>query len=119
MLFTQACERFLSDIQHDSHLFSDTLAFIEQWFSYQPSAFSIGLQHNSATENQGSCKVFALAQLLSLTQQQALLCFGEHYRNLPQLPQDPHLNLRQLAKQGLTQIKFEHFPLQRQQEEQP
>lgn len=116
MLFTVALQRFLDDIQQPNHQFADSLAFIEHWFNYHPSAFSIGQQHNLATENQGSCKIFALAQLLSLTQQQALLCFGEHSRNLPLLPQGSHLNLRQLAKEGLSQIQFEHFPLQRKEE---
>lgn len=102
---------FLQALDNPQHTFADTLTFIETWFTYTPSAFRYGKLHSSATENQGSCKIFALAQLFELTQQQTLLCFGEHYRNLEHTPVSSHLNLRQLAQLGLINLEFEHFPL--------
>lgn len=112
MLFTEAKELFINHLTHPQHQFIDTLSFIDAWFDYQPSAFTFRDLANAAHENQGSCKIFALAQLLNLDNKQALLCFGEHYRNLAHTPTNSHLNLRQLAKHGLTQIEFAHFPLQ-------
>lgn len=116
MSFASALEQFLANLANPQHRFADTLKFIDDWFVYSPSTFSFHQLHSQANENQGSCKILALAQFAQLTPQQALLCFGEHYRQLPQLPLDSHLNLRQLAKQGLTQIQFAHFPLQLKEE---
>lgn len=110
--FDQAKAHFLNAIESDSHLFADTLAFIETWFEFTPSAFLNGSVSNSAGENQGSCKVFALAQLLGLTQAQTLRCFGEHYRDVLATPGAAnHHNLRRVLREGLSNIEFDHFPL--------
>ena len=110
--FQQAKATFLEQLQSDEHMFATTLEFIETWLDFTPSAFQNGSVPNAVDQNQGSCKVFALAQLLELTQDQALRCFGEHYRDVVATPDvDNHHNLRRLLKEGLVDIAFEKFPL--------
>lgn len=110
--FQQAKETFLQQLNSDEHVFATTLEFIETWFDFTPSAFQNGSVANAVDQNQGSCKVFALAQLLELTQEQALRCFGEHYRDVVATQDvDNHHNLRRLLKEGLADISFDSFPL--------
>ena len=110
--FQQAKETFLQQLNSDEHVFATTLEFIETWFDFTPSAFQNGSVANAVDQNQGSCKVFALAQLLELTQEQALRCFCEHYRDVVATPDvDNHHNLRRLLKEGLADISFDSFPL--------
>lgn len=104
---------FLQSIDSDQHLFADTLAFIARWFDFTPSAFRNGAVSNSSEQNQGSCKVFAMASLLDFSSQQVLRCFGEHHRDVLATPDaDNHHNLRRVLAEGLSGIEFEHFPLQ-------
>ena len=104
---------FLAQLAEDNFQFEATLAFIEQNFSFTPSAFNNGGVVNTIEQNQGSCKVFALAQLLDLSQQQALACFGQHYRDVLATPEvDNHHNLRRVLKEGLENITFDAFPLE-------
>lgn len=111
--FEQAKQAFLSQLSSDSFQFETSLKFIEQYFNFTPTAFNNGGVQNSAEQNQGSCKVFALAQLLELSQQQALQCFGQHYRDVLATPDvDNHHNLRRVLKEGLGNINFDHFPLE-------
>lgn len=111
--FEQAKTEFLTALQSDQHLFSATLNFIESEFDFTASAFRNGNVANQIDQNQGSCKVFALAQLLELSQEQALRCFGEHYRDVLATPEvDNHHNLRRVLKEGLSNIEFDAFPLQ-------
>lgn len=110
--FEQEKDTFLTQLQDENFQFETTLAFIEQHYTYTASAFSNGDVLNSINENQGSCKVFALAQLLQLSQTQALKCFGQHYRDVLATPEvDNHHNLRRILKEGLENITFTTFPL--------
>lgn len=110
--FEQAKAIFLQQLSEDTFAFETTLAFIDSHFIFTPSAFNNGGVINSQEQNQGSCKVFALAQLLELSQQQALQCFGQHYRDVLATPDvDNHHNLRRVLKEGLADIHFDHFPL--------
>ena len=59
--------------------FQETIAVIEAHYDFEPTAFENGLQHNMANENNGSCKVFAFAQLHNLTAETTLACFGAYY----------------------------------------
>ncbi|MFT4763317.1 MAG: hypothetical protein ACI9OH_000403 [Oleispira sp.] len=115
--FEQAKIDFLQQLMHNDFQFETTLAFIELHYNFTPSAFNNGGVENSAEQNQGSCKVFALAQLLELSKEQALACFGQHYRDVLATPEvDNHHNLRRVLKEGLADIRFDHFPLEQKAE---
>lgn len=111
--FHQAQTEFLEQIEQESHRFAASLAFIDAWFEFTPSAFNNNGLQNQAHENHGSAKIFALAGLLRLSKKQTLLCFGEHYRGLSQSPADSHLNIRRLLNTDLAGIRFDHPPLTR------
>lgn len=112
--FDKALPAFLTAIDSDSHQFAATLAFINQWFDFTPTAFRNGKVANSAEQNQGSCRVLAFALLQNLRAEQALKCFGEHYRDVLATPgKDNHHNLRRLQAEGLVDINFDRQPLRR------
>jgi hypothetical protein len=112
--FNTALPAFLAAIETDTHQFSSTLAFIDDWFDFTPSAFRNGAVNNAVDQNQGSCRVLSLALLQGLTADQTLKCFGEHYRDVLSTPNvDNHHNLRRLQAEGLVGIEFDHPPLQR------
>ncbi|MFQ3171872.1 MAG: hypothetical protein ACI9DG_001910 [Oleispira sp.] len=103
---------FLQQLTHNEFQFETTLTFIELYYNVTPSAFNNGGIENSAEQNQGSCKIFALAELLNLSQPQVLACFGQHYRDVLATPTiDNHHNLRRILKEGIADIRFDHFPL--------
>ena len=105
---------FRHAIRQPDHRFADTLAFIEAHYHYQPCAFENGDLHNPAGSNQGSCKILALALLEQLSQEEALLAFGEHYTYVLATPEaNEHANIRQLLKHGLTSVHFSQLPLRR------
>jgi hypothetical protein len=96
------------------HVFADTLAFVAAHYSYQPQAFDNGDVHNAAGQNEGSCKTLGLALLEGLSDQEALLAFGEHYRSVVATPEgSDHGNIRALIKHGLAGVKFSGQPLTR------
>lgn len=110
--FEQAKQLFTQQLANPEHVFSETLGFIDQWFEFEASAFANGPVSNSIEQNQGSCKVLALAEVLDLSDEQTLLCFGEHYRDVLATPTtDNHHNLRRLLRDGCTEIQFDRFPL--------
>ncbi len=97
-----------------NHAFADTLAFIAAHYSYEPQAFSNGGVENAAGQNEGSCKTLGLALLEGLSDQQALLAFGEHYRSVLATPEGrDHANIRALMSHGLAGVKFAAQPLKR------
>ena len=107
-------EQFKARLGSPDHRFADTLAFIEQHYHYQPSAFSNGDVRNSEEQNQGSCKLLAMALDLGLNDVQALQCFAEHYQGVLENPDgSDHANIRALMKQGLAGISFDRPPLTR------
>lgn len=96
------------------HRFADTLGFIEQFYHYQPSGFHVGPLYNSAEQNQGSCRIFAMAMDLGLTDEQTLACFAEHYQSVLADPDGSgHANIRALMQHGLTAVHFDQPPLNR------
>jgi hypothetical protein len=96
------------------HVFADTLAFVAAHYSYQPQAFNNGGVENAAGQNEGSCKTLGLALLEGLSDQEALLAFGEHYRDVQATPEGTdHGNIRALIKHGLAGVKFAELPLKR------
>ncbi|TMU78630.1 HopJ type III effector protein [Pseudomonas fluorescens] len=96
------------------HAFADTLAFIAAGYDYQPQAFNNGGVENAAGQNEGSCKTLGLALLEGLSDEEALLAFGEHYRSVVATPEgSDHGNIRALIKHGLAGVKFTAQPLTR------
>ncbi|HAQ50160.1 MAG TPA: type III effector [Gammaproteobacteria bacterium] len=106
---------FLTQLDNapDTIQFSDTIAIIEQYYHYTPSAFRNGTLLNQAGENQGSCKIFAFAQLQQLSVTSTLSCFGDYYRldvlNHP--TGNDHQNIRQFMQTGWTEIEFSSLAL--------
>ncbi|ROM72005.1 HopJ type III effector protein [Pseudomonas brassicacearum] len=101
-------------LKSGEHAFADTLAFIAAGYDYQPQAFNNGGVQNAAGQNEGSCKTLGLALLEGLSDEEALLAFGEHYRSVLATPEgSDHGNIRALMAHGLAGVKFEAQPLQR------
>ena len=55
--------------------FSDTMSVIDANYDFIPTEFSNGNTVSEAGQNNGSCKIFAFAQLNQLTVEQTLTCF--------------------------------------------
>ncbi|WP_134627383.1 HopJ type III effector protein, partial [Pseudomonas aeruginosa] len=93
---------FRARLRSEHHLFTDTLAFIAEHYSYTPSAFDNGSVSNPAGQNEGSCKTLGFAILEGLSLEETLLAFGEHYRAVRDNPEgDDHANIRALQQTGL------------------
>lgn len=98
----------LQQLQAGQTKFSDVIAHIDTHYQHQATAFRNGLQHNAATENQGSAKVFSFAQLQHLDQAQTLSLFAEHYAAVLATPDaHDHQNIRQFMQNGWPGIQFE------------
>jgi len=96
--------------------FSETLALVEKWYELTPSAFTNGegdtQVNNAQGTNEGSLKVFALSRLNGFTPEQALACFGEHFRDVQNTPEGvDHQNIRQFMVHGWSGIQFAQAPL--------
>lgn len=101
-------QELLKQLQADDAKFADVISHIEARYTHTPTAFQNGQQHNAATENQGSAKVFSFAQLNDLDQQQTLNLFAEHYAAVLATPDaTDHQNIRQFMQNGWNGIKFE------------
>ena len=103
-----------SSLRSGEHAFADTLAFVAEHYDYEPRAFSNGPVENATGQNEGSCKTLGLALLEGLSDEEALLAFGEHYRSLKATPEgSDHGNIRALIANGLAGVKFSGEPLTR------
>lgn len=105
---------FRASLASGTHAFADTLAFVAEHYDYQPTAFRNGSVENTAGQNEGSCKTLGLAKLEGLSDEEALLAFGEHYRSVLQTPEgSDHANIRALIAHGLAGVSFQGEPLSR------
>ena len=105
---------FRASLASGDHAFADTLAFVAEHYHYQPTAFRNGGVDNAAGQNEGSCKTLGLARLEGLSDEEALLAFGEHYRSVLQTPEgSDHANIRALVAHGLAGVSFQGEPLTR------
>ncbi|MHC8304276.1 HopJ type III effector protein [Pseudomonas sp. PB3P13] len=103
-----------ASLNSGAHVFADTLSFVAAGYDYQPQAFSNGGVDNAAGQNEGSCKTLGLAVLEGLSDEEALLAFGEHYRSVLATPDgSDHGNIRALIAHGLAGVKFAQQPLTR------
>jgi uncharacterized protein (DUF3820 family) len=99
--------------------FQQTIDLITQHYDYTPAAFSNGVGsdqvNNAAGTNEGSCRIFAFAQINKLTTEQTLACFGKFYRDdVLKNPQGTdHANIRTFIRHGWEGIKFERVALAR------
>ena len=97
----------------DSIEFDETMAIIDRFYSYKPTAFDNGEIHNEAGQNEGSCKILSFARLQGLDMQQTLACFGSYYRN--DVVKNPdgknHLNIRNFMLSGWEGVRFKGNPL--------
>ena len=92
--------------------FDETMAVIADNYRYTPAEFINGLNDdcivNAAGVNEGSCKIFAFAQIHGLDRSQTLSLFGDYYRR--DVLGDPtgsgHRNIRLFIKYGWDGIKF-------------
>jgi type III HopJ-like effector protein len=88
--------------------FEHTMAVIAEHYDYQPTAFTNGDVSNAAGSNEGSCKIFAFAQLHTLDEQDTLALFGTFYRNdvLGNPEGEDHGNIRNFIQRGWSGIHF-------------
>jgi hypothetical protein len=109
-------EQFLTQLKStpESITFPDTIAVIDQHFSFTPTAFQNGNLTNNANQNSGSCKLFSFAQMQGLTQQETLQCFGDFYRKdvLLNPEGDDHQNIRNFIQFGWDGVIFNGDALQ-------
>ena len=98
----------LADLKSNSVQFNQVITFIERYYQHQPTAFKNGDAYNEATQNQGSAKVFAFAQLNELSETDTLSLFAEHYQSVLDHPTaTDHQNIRQFMANGWAGIAFE------------
>lgn len=95
--------------------FAETMAIIEAFYDYTPTAFTNGELENAAGSNEGSCKIFAFGKLNGLTEAQTLACFGRYYREdvLAHPEGTDHANIRNFIQHGWAGIEFHGEPLLR------
>lgn len=108
-------EEFITSLQKDpkSNTFATTLEVINQYYSFTPTGFRNGNLENQAGENNGSCRIFAFAQLHGLDPATTLACFGDFYfKEVLRDPEgDGHQNIRNFMKTGWKGIEFNGIPL--------
>lgn len=112
MTLARAMQIHLASLSAGHADFEDSMALVERYFHYTPAVFHNGPLRNEAGENEGSCKLFALAQHCYLSEVDTLACFGRHYRQVLDEPAgSSHANIRQFMGTGWSGIRFETQPL--------
>ncbi|EKO3451118.1 HopJ type III effector protein [Vibrio fluvialis] len=99
--------------QPENVVFAEVIATIDAYYDFTPTAFDNGETRNEANQNNGSCKIFAFAQLNQLSPEATLACFGDFYRqDVLQHPEnDDHQNIRNFIRLGWDGVKFEGVAL--------
>ncbi len=104
---------FLTEIINNQEVgFDQTISVISAHYEYVPTEFCNGLNENklinAAGTNEGSCKIFAFAQINQLSKQQTLNLFGDFYKK--DVLEDPrgsgHQNIRNFMLYGWDGISF-------------
>ena len=93
--------------------FAQVIKVIDEHYDYTPSGFRNGEVVNAAGSNEGSCKIFAFAQLNHLSEMETLALFGKYYRDdvLGNPAGDDHANIRNFILDGWLGIRFDAMPL--------
>lgn len=103
----------------DSVEFEQVQNVIKSHYRYTASAFRNGVADdyvdNAAGSNEGSCRIFAFAQLHGLGKAQTLACFGRYYRDdvLGNPQGTGHANIRTFMRHGPEGIVFARVALHR------
>ena len=89
--------------------FADVISVIETNYTYQPTRFVNGDAINESGTNEGSCKIFAFAQLNELSADATLACFGQYYRDdvLQHPAGTDHANIRNFMVTGWAGVSFD------------
>jgi hypothetical protein len=92
--------------------FPHVIEIIDAHYDYAPTQFINGRGDdcvvNAAGTNEGSCRIFAFAQLNNLNEAETLACFGQFYRDVLNTPGGAdHANIRTFMRYGWKGIKFE------------
>jgi hypothetical protein len=94
--------------------FPDTITYIDENYTFTPTAFKNGNQLNNAGENNGSCKIFAFAQMQQLSKEETLSLFGDFYQDVLKTPDaTDHQNIRNFMIFGWNGIHFEGAALEK------
>lgn len=103
--------------QPESVEFDVVMDVIKNNYEFSSTRFVNGLGDdaiiNEQGANEGSCRIFAFAQLNELTEAQTLACFGRYYRDdVLKAPEGrDHGNIRTFMRDGWKGIAFDTFPL--------
>ncbi|MBN2647735.1 MAG: HopJ type III effector protein [Thiotrichales bacterium] len=105
---------FIARAKQGSVPFNETLAMIDANYGFTPTEFRNGETHNPAGTNNGSCKLFAFAQLHQLDESSTLNLFGDFYYQdvLPNPQGTDHQNIRNFIQFGWAGISYQGQPLQ-------
>lgn len=93
--------------------FEDVIACVSAHYDYTPTRFSNGLGPapviNESGQNEGSCRVFALARLAALSEADTVQLFGRFYRDdvLKNPGGSDHANIRRFLVDGWAGIRFD------------
>lgn len=103
----QQLQLLLEKLKQNELSFSQVLDFINAHYQHQPTAFKNGDAFNDETQNQGSARVFAFAQLNNVSKEDTLWLFAEHYQSVLENPNGTdHQNIRQFIQHGWPGISF-------------
>lgn len=109
-------EQFLEQVKNEPKTirFEDSMAVIDANYNFTPTGFKNGTLINAANQNNGSCKIFAFAQLQNLSKEETLACFGKFYfEEVLENPQaEGHQNIRNFMQYSWSGIAFNGSPLQ-------
>ncbi len=107
-IMNEQLHTLLAGVKANTVPFTAVLSFIETYYIHQSTAFKNGDTFNEATQNQGSAKVFAFAQINNLSETDTLALFAEHYQAvLAQPDASDHQNIRQFMLHGWDGIQFQ------------
>lgn len=107
-------DELILEIRHqpDNIDFQQVIATINANYAYQATSFCNGIGTdritNAAGANEGSCRIFAFAQLHGLSATETLACFGQFYRDVTATPDGTdHANIRTFMRHGWAGISFD------------
>lgn len=111
-------DELIQQIRSDSGRidFQQVIDAINANYDYQPTQFHNGIGPdriaNAAGTNEGSCRIFAFAQLHRLSEAETLTCFGQFYRDVIATPHGAdHTNIRSFIRDGWAGIRFDGIAL--------